>query len=53
MTVPRGADVPIPGDPYSFGTLIEAQALGDLRALMGLGRRVAAVRTDDIAAISV
>ena len=53
VTVPRGADVPIPGDPYSFGTLIEAQALGDLRALMGLGRRVAAVRTDDIAAISV
>ena len=39
----RSADVPIPGQPYTFGTLIDAQALGDLRSLRGRGRRVARV----------
>ena len=36
-------DLPIPGQPYSFGTLIDAQALGDLRSLRARGRRVARV----------
>ena len=32
--------VPIPDAPYSFGTFIQAQALGDMRSLQGHGRRV-------------
>lgn len=34
-------DIPIPGEPYSFGTLAQAQALGDLQALVSAGRRIA------------
>jgi glucose-6-phosphate isomerase len=34
-------DVPIPGKPFTFGALIDAQALGDLRSLRAAGRRVA------------
>jgi transaldolase/glucose-6-phosphate isomerase len=37
----RKNDVPIPGKPFSFGALIDAQALGDLRSLRAAGRRVA------------
>ncbi|MBI4561332.1 MAG: hypothetical protein HY724_04750 [Candidatus Rokubacteria bacterium] len=33
-------DLAIPGEPYSFGVLKNAQALGDLQALQGRGRRV-------------
>ncbi|MCC7104893.1 MAG: glucose-6-phosphate isomerase [Chloroflexi bacterium] len=33
-------DLAIPGQPYTFGTLIQAQALGDLRSLADHGRRV-------------
>jgi transaldolase / glucose-6-phosphate isomerase len=33
-------DLGIPGEPYSFGVLIAAQALGDRQALEGAGRRV-------------
>ena len=33
-------DLEIPGQPYSFGVLASAQALGDLRALQAAGRRV-------------
>jgi glucose-6-phosphate isomerase/transaldolase/glucose-6-phosphate isomerase len=36
-----GDDIPIPGEPYSFGVLAQAQALGDLQALKAAGRRVA------------
>jgi len=39
----RRTDVPIPGAPYSFGNLIDAQALGDLRSLRKRGRRVGRV----------
>ncbi|MFB0508040.1 MAG: glucose-6-phosphate isomerase, partial [Thermodesulfobacteriota bacterium] len=34
------SDIAIPGEPYSFGTLIAAQALGDFRALAEHGRRL-------------
>ena len=37
-------DILIPGEPYSFGVLADAQALGDLRALEERGRRFARVR---------
>ena len=33
-------DVPIPGDSFTFSVLKQAQALGDLAALQGKGRRV-------------
>ena len=34
------ADLPVPGEPYSFGVLARSQALGDLQALEAAGRRV-------------
>ena len=33
-------DIPIPGEPYTFGVLIAAQAMGDYRVLAERGRRV-------------
>ena len=33
-------DIAIPGEPYTFGTLISAQARGDLQALKDNGRRL-------------
>ena len=36
---PRG--LPVPGESFSFNTLSAAQALGDLQALAGRGRKVA------------
>jgi transaldolase / glucose-6-phosphate isomerase len=40
FTADEAADVKIPGLGYSFGTLIRAQALGDIEALVAKGRRV-------------
>lgn len=42
-------DLAIPGEPYSFGALKNAQALGDLEALKGRGRRVIRLHVDDTA----
>src|SRR3954451_5609416 len=39
----RDADVSIPGADHTFGELIDAQALGDVKALRARGRRVARV----------
>jgi transaldolase/glucose-6-phosphate isomerase len=36
-------DVSIPGQPYSFRTLFEAQSVGDLQSLRSHGRRVARI----------
>lgn len=44
----RTVDVPIPGRPYSFGTLIDAQALGDLRSLRAGRRRAARVTLETL-----
>ena len=44
LTEEHAEDVPIPGRPYSFGTLADAQALGDLKALQATGRPVARVQ---------
>ena len=33
------SDLPVPGEPYTFGVLADAQALGDLQVLETLGRR--------------
>jgi transaldolase/glucose-6-phosphate isomerase len=43
LTADHPTDVEIPGQPYTFGVLSDAQALGDLTALEDLDRRVAAV----------
>ncbi|HEV8617396.1 MAG TPA: ribose 5-phosphate isomerase B [Methylomirabilota bacterium] len=39
LTAENPNDLPIPGDPYSFGTLKMAQALGDLATLRAAQRR--------------
>jgi transaldolase/glucose-6-phosphate isomerase len=44
----RGTDLDSPDAPYTFGTLIDAQALGDLRSLRNRGRRVARVALDQL-----
>ena len=51
ITTVHDDDIPIPGAPYSFGTLADAQALGDREALSAAGRRVARYHADsDVAA---
>ncbi|HUR19109.1 MAG TPA: hypothetical protein VMZ51_09290 [Acidimicrobiales bacterium] len=40
--------VPIPSQPYDFGTLISAQSLGDHKSLLDRGRRVLRVALDDL-----
>jgi glucose-6-phosphate isomerase len=39
----NGPPLPIPGQPFDFGTLIAAQALGDLQSLKTHGRRAISV----------
>ena len=43
ITADHEKDTPIPGEPYSFGVLADAQASGDLQALRTAGRRVVRV----------
>ena len=43
-----GADLQIPGKPYTFRRLLDAQATGDLDALRSRGRRVARVHLSDL-----
>lgn len=40
ITVDDDVELPIPGKPYSFSVLKQAQAQGDMRALQERGRRV-------------
>lgn len=40
ITADHEQDLPIPGKPYTFGVVADAQALGDLRTLQSLGRNV-------------
>ncbi len=44
LTAPDTTDFPIPGEPYTFSTLKDAQALGDFQSLVAHGRR--AIRVD-------
>ena len=44
ITTDHPNDIDVPGQGYSFGTLADAQALGDLQALQAAGLRVARVR---------
>ena len=43
LTEDHKDDLVIPGETYSFGSLVDAQALGDLEALQASGRRAARV----------
>jgi glucose-6-phosphate isomerase len=43
LTVDHDKDLPVPDKPYSFGTVADAQALGDLQALQAEGRTVCRV----------
>lgn len=53
LTQPHADDVGIPNWAYSFGTLADAQALGDLQALRELGRRTVSIRLDGDAADAI
>ncbi len=46
--------IPVPGKPYTFGVVADAQALGDFEALKTLGRRVIRIHVEqgDPASIS-
>jgi hypothetical protein len=44
ITAPDGVDLEVPGAPYTFSVLKEAQAQGDFQALLSHGRR--AIRVD-------
>lgn len=44
LVIDHEDDIPIPGQAYSFATLADAQAIGDLQVLQDLGRRVAMVK---------
>ncbi len=46
LTLSSSADMPIPGEPFSFGTLSDAQAKGDFDALSDLGRRICRITLD-------
>jgi glucose-6-phosphate isomerase len=51
LTCDHAIDVPIPGQRYTFGTVIDAQAAGDLAVLESRGRRALRVHLGkDIAA---
>jgi glucose-6-phosphate isomerase len=43
LTIDHKKDLPVPGKSYSFGTVADAQALGDLQALQAAGRTVVRV----------
>ncbi|MDP9296850.1 MAG: glucose-6-phosphate isomerase [Actinomycetota bacterium] len=45
---PPRADVPIPGEDFTFGKLLAAQAAGDLQALRDRGRPVARVDLSEL-----
>jgi hypothetical protein len=43
-----GEELPIPGKPFGFGRLIQAQAAGDYQSLKERDRRVARIRLEDL-----
>jgi len=48
ITSDHERDLPIPGEPYTFGVVADAQALGDLQALQSLGRSVVRIHFDQV-----
>ncbi len=53
ITEDHSEDAAIPGRPYTFATLVDAQAIGDYEALSSAGRRVARLRLGEDAAGAV
>ncbi|HEV8338216.1 MAG TPA: hypothetical protein VGR25_00980 [bacterium] len=51
FTADEDADLVIPGEDYTFGTLLRAQALGDVQALRAGGRRVLRVHLREPSAL--
>ena len=47
ITHTPATDVIIPGEPYSFATLVAAQAQGDYNALLDSGRRIIRFHIED------
>jgi transaldolase/glucose-6-phosphate isomerase len=47
ITADATQDLAIPGEPYTFGTLIRAQAVGDLQALKSRKRRAIRIHLGD------
>jgi len=43
LTAEHEKDLLIPGKPYTFGVVVDAQATGDFQALCAAGRRVASI----------
>ena len=43
LTADHPRDIGVPGKPFTFSALADAQALGDLQALQNLGRRAARI----------
>jgi hypothetical protein len=46
LTAETTDDLPVPGAPYSFGVLIDAQAAGDFESLTAHGRRALRVHLE-------
>ena len=46
LTASHEDDQPVPGKPYTLGTVADAQVFGDLRALQSLGRPVVRMHLD-------
>ena len=53
ITASHKNDLPIPGKPYTFGVVADAQALEDLQALQSSGRHVTRVHFSRIDAITI
>jgi glucose-6-phosphate isomerase/transaldolase/glucose-6-phosphate isomerase len=48
ITQDHGESIPIPGEPYDFGLLNQAQYLGDFQSLEAHGRRVVRIHLSGV-----
>jgi transaldolase/glucose-6-phosphate isomerase len=53
LTINHQQDLPVPGKPYTFGTVADAQALGDYQALQAAGRRVVRINLPESSASAI
>jgi glucose-6-phosphate isomerase len=53
ITAQRRKDLSLPGEPYSFGILTEAEALGDYQALEARGKRIARIQLSSASGAAV
>jgi len=52
LWAPPARDVPVPGEAYTLGGLMQAQAMGDVEALRSIGRRVYLLTMDSSRRVS-